>query len=360
MSRRSLVRVASIVALLAGCVDLPEDELEVGEVEQFALNCPDWGCSANSSRINTYDFHELNIFGAQNTEGFRIFDFVKGGTKYQIDVVNGRLRGRNGALIISGAGLVNAEIRLEHTDAGGVVKHYALKVLDVNLWPFFADNNGGAPNPQFEAYRIYFSPMTRGVPTGPWRTICKNPNLPRKERLFLPGETVVLFEGERISAKHKSIAQALDPAWFNIGCAGHALAKMYMTGHVEAAASAGYPTSIDDRRSILKMFTGDYCGTGRAFTVPGVPLEWMDHKGWMDYEPPPWSVQLEARWTPNGASCLNTPRVVANSTPLSDMVFGLNGINVIPAIAQECGALPPACAPGVIDLAGHHLNSANP
>jgi hypothetical protein len=56
----------------------------------------------------------------------------------------------------------------------------------------------------------------------------------------------------------------------------------------------------------MKLLAGDYCGNGHPFTVPGVPLEIRDSRNW--YNDVSHLSLLEAKWTENGATCLNMPR----------------------------------------------------
>jgi hypothetical protein len=93
--------------------------------------------------------------------------------------------------------------------------------------------------------------------------------------------------------------------------------------------------SWQERQAMLKMLVADYCGTGRAFTVPGEPLLWQS--GRISYALPP--LNLEARWTANGASCLGVPRLNVHPDPGSFF-----SENIMTDIIAECGSnLPPQC-----------------
>jgi hypothetical protein len=168
----------------------------------------------------------------------------------------------------------------------------------------------------------------------------------------------LVFEGERIDPTTKTINPTIDTSWFNIGCAGHALAKMAVNAQTEAAKLAfGFNTTIADRQTFLKMVTGDYCGGGHSFTVSGQPLQWTDWRGYTQYVSSPINLALEARWTPSGAACLNQPRVEANPTMLGQQLFP-NGIKT--EIINTCGALPPPCAGSVTFFDNKLFLSANP
>ena len=151
----------------------------------------------------------------------------------------------------------------------------------------------------------------------------------------------------------------IDSTWVNFACAGSALWKLVTTGHTQSRFWGN--TTIPERQTLLKMVTGDYCGGGVPFTVPGQKLQWRDARGYTQYLSSPLLLELEARWTPNGAACLITPRVDANPTALGAQVFPMGAAA---EIAATCGpAAPPPCAPGVDavnDFSGAYLLSANP
>jgi hypothetical protein len=107
---------------------------------------------------------------------------------------------------------------------------------------------------------------------------------------------------------------------------------------------------------MLKMLSADYCGTGKNFTVAGVKLDWKDDKQWMALDTQ--FALVEARWTAAGAACLNTPRIVANPTSLSEATFDFESASDFRRqIEQACGRAIPKCN---TTLERYHLISANP
>ncbi len=351
----SFLRIASVTAVIlaGGCV-FDEGDVETSEVEQAAI-CG-WACGENSPVIpGIGGFHELNELGAANAEGFRISKFERYGTSYQLNVSRGKLIGRSldGGASISGVALEDAVIWLRHP--GGT---FVLKVMNVGVTPMFADNNGDAtPNLNVETYEIHAAAVDAHGTWGPLRNVCSNPPIDRVYTLGMLGQMVVLFDGDRIDGATKTV-YGIDNNWFNIGCAGGALSKLYLTGHAEPAKYApyNYVTDLAQRQTMLKMFSADYCGTGKAFTVGGQKVQWKDDLLWMKYDPQYNMFTSEARWTPNGASCLGTPRIEAHPTALSEYHFG---DNVLPAIAAECGGALPQCWGGPFVFNGHHIVTAN-
>jgi hypothetical protein len=361
----SFLRLASVGALVVGgCMGL-EDDLEYGEVEQ-QLGCPSWICGENSPHIvANYPFHELpEKFNMETAEGYTITGVKKGGVWYpRLDIDRAKifLKDSVGNILLAGPGLVGVEIRVQHTDGAGTKTFFALKIMSVGSTPFYADNNGVAANPLHETYIVHKSPVIGGPggpPTNEWRNLCSNPTQDRTETLNMPGDHMVFFEGDRIDKVTKRYV-GIDDTWFNLGCAGHTLAKMALSGHTESGKHAGYITTVSERQTLMKMFVADYCGLGVPFTVSGQALQWMDRKGWMKYSSPWWMLGHEGRWGPNGITCMDQPRVDANGTPASFAEFGNSVLDEMGAI---CGAaaMPPPCAGSVLFLDGHHLNSANP
>ncbi len=342
-----MTRLSIMTALwLAGCSGPREAE----QASTDLVDCDDWSCGTNSPVIDTRALYFLHVNGAVNASGFRITSFQKAGIGYRIAVVHGRLIGRHATLPwISGSDLRGSEITLQNVWLGG---SYRIRVSDVGSTPYWA--TAGMPR----RYETYVLEWLRVGGQQPFRNLCSRPPLNVTDTLGMRGTDTLVFEGERIDAVHKVIDPVIDPEWFNLGCAGHALAKLALTGHVAAAEADGFVTTIPERQTMLKLLVADYCGDGTPFTGTGEPLGWTDHRGWMPYEalPPPSVYRLEARWTEGGPSCLNEPRLLI--TPLETARLEFPDIEA--AIASHC-ARPPPCIdldPG--HLNGHHLVSANP
>jgi hypothetical protein len=235
---------------------------------------------------------------------------------------------------------------------------FVIKISEIGTVQTFA-RLLGAPR-TLETYRLEGADFTNG-PTD-FRNLCANtPSRYNPDVLGMNVAHALVFEGERIDKDAKTIDPVLDPTWFNIGCAGHALAKLAINAQTEAAHLAfGFTTTIPERQAFLKMLVADYCGTGTPFTVSGQPLQWMDWRGYTQYVSSPANLALEARWSANGAVCLNTPRVNANPTSLGTSTFG-TPLQLAIAIWTACGnAMPPPCDGTVTSLGSLPLNSANP
>src|SRR5262249_25624302 len=197
---------------------------------------------------------------------------------------------------------------------------------------------GGGTLALVTCVRGWSTVQSAGLPAEKPEPLCPHPPTSKDEALGLNSYDSVIFEGDRVDAAAKTIGAKIDPRWFNIGCAGHTLAKMALTGHTESAVKLGFSTSIAQRQTMLKMLSADYCGDGTPFTVSGQPLQWADDLGWMHAAP---DAQLEARWTSTGASCLMKPRVEAHPTKASFVAFHSNA-ELEARIAAHCRR-PPKC-----------------
>lgn len=323
----------ALCLFLVGCV---ADPPALGETESSLKiapgdGCTAWECGSNSPIIAAVDFWDLpESLNVPNSRGYKVtwFGYRNKTTfiPFVADVINGELNVSYGGSTSTDPALLSKMVWRIVNPADN--KTYELVVEGVTTTPWWAPAGMefGSPTPPAKAYylgwRDYLAdwetspdPVIKkyGPPVTP---ICgKNP-----EGTGMQDFTAVLFDGDWIDADNiKVLGEKTN--WFNIGCAGHALAKQHLTGMTKASAYRLFRTSptINQRTASLKMITGDYCGLGHPFTFAGQPLRWYipDLTGVTPFRYksiktsiPLGQVQvLEARWTQNGATCLNTPRV---------------------------------------------------
>lgn len=315
-----------------GCA--ADAELPVSETRGALGDCvgPIWACYANSPEIDHYGFHELHYGGKENLQGIKIesvnghAQIVKSGSSYDLSVEHGRIIGsKDGVAVLTGPQLFGAEIFLQIHG----VPDYAIRIDRVSTVSFAVGGDTA------ETY-VFSWRAPKQAPDGK-RQLCSNPIDPKRDKYnellgMRPDETL-LFEADRIDATRKTIDDNDDPRWFNLGCAGHTLAKLHLTRHTRVAGSDNFHITLADRQATLKMLVADYCGTGRPFTVAGQPLFWRG--GLVDFTPS--SQRVEARWDERGATCLTVPRMkYAAQLPTA---FQPDIWNVI---QSEC-ELPPPC-----------------
>ncbi len=360
-------KIAMVGALLAsGCVG---EEEQLAETEQAvkpnpgdSTGCPPWACGSNSPQIDFNAFHELNELNVANVQGFRISNFQKwiSGTwqSFRPDVMNGSLVARNpttNAIVYSGSSLVGAIFTVNNDRTGGLYYLTVAHMARTTMWAKIAGRTTVTPT-----YELTWSTVFADTTGG--NKLCGVDT----DATGVGDFYAVLFDDDRIDAD--AIRVTGETAnWFNIGCAGHALAKQHLTGNTKAGAAiigATAPT-INNRTANLKMLSADYCGGGDPFTVAGTPLRWKDSLGRVDTTMT--STHIEARWNETGAICLNVPRVDYSPTPLGTATFPGHVEPLLVPAAGWCTGLsgtrirPPACTnANLADFQGAYLISVNP
>lgn len=323
---------------------------------------PEHQCGANSPEIDNFTFHELNLDGLPNLQNFVMDTFgpgaklFKNGEKYTMEVVDARIRGSNSSSSIDGANLVGAYFELAR---GGTSYKVFIDTVRTIGYPV---GDGST----FEAYRFSWSSPI--LPPNTKRQICAPPRLlpnptnppplstrpPERphELLGMADDEVIVFEGDRIDAIAKTISADIDPRWFNMACAGHTLSKLHLTRNTTPSGALAHGVDLRGRQATLKMLVADYCGTGKPFTVAGEPLRWKGGAMTQFYSLP---TSLEARWTHEGATCLNVPRMQDTTAPLNEIPWS----NLREEIEKECTIQ--ACTNlDVHDFEGHARVSGNP
>jgi hypothetical protein len=363
--REPLVLSPLLGCLLLGCavdpLDAPDTTIEALEPgDGTAGGCPVWGCGSNTSKTHGIPFTTASELGLPNDAGFSIVRFEQfDGAEwraYRPDVEMASLSARDlvtGALVLEGVQLVGARFELYHSRTH---LFYYLHVEWSEMMPLWAQ-----PDPttsaQTRTYRLKweFKPGQQTPAMNPEDICGPNPDSTAGGGP-MADFYAVLFEDDRIDVDALTALRER-PDWFNIGCAGHALAKQHLLGHTKAAGLiTGTSTTLAQRTANLKMITADYCGNGHPMTVPGEPLRWRDEYGWYDTVT---GGTVEARWTEAGAVCLNTPRVDFNFTtvPLDEQTFPTGVAAIMPL---WCPTVPAPCTNATTtDLDGAHLVSVN-
>jgi hypothetical protein len=362
MSTRSASIVSALSTLALGACIV--EDFDTGHVDQaVGGTCRPWHCGANSPKIDDHGTHHFDETGGE-LDGFKIVKTQKAGVDYSLNIKGDRMTARRvswpfttltglasdcpGAACIEGLQLF---VQYGGTDT------YIIEVKDVGGYLAYWADSGSGSTATIPTYRLEWTEAPGWVSLQEWENVCSEPPGDNGEPTFgMNDQESLVFEGDLIDADKKTV-DGFDKRIFNIGCAGHALAKMHLTGHTTAAKSGGFTPTRLEMQTNLKMLVANYCGNGDAFTVAGEPLDWTDKYGWMQY----WSAnpKLEARWNADGATCLTTPRLADTTNPLAAIAFPLG---VDDAIDSICGQRrPPVCGnDDPYDLDGTHLVSSNP
>ena len=342
--------VPVLLVVLSGCLIPDSEGLSTAE-QQLRPPCDDWGCGTNSPYVEDHGFSFLYANGAQTPQGFAISQFEKNGVPYAFRVINGEISGRRSFFLqtvtISGGQLIGAKLHLTYNGT----ETFVIRIAEVKEAPMWATLDGGNPR-WIESYVFEWLDSANE-----WENVCSHPG--DDDTLGMNEFDTLVFEGDIIDAQTKVVAPTTDKNVVNFGCAGSALAKMQLTGHTQFASKLGFATTATEKTTMLKLIVGDYCGTGKAFTVGGQVLQWADNKDWMKVSGP---AIREAQWSATGATCLNTPRLLANPPPINTDYFP----SLLKQIENTCNAaghVLPHCATNASAYepdAGFHLISSNP
>jgi ADYC domain len=313
-----------------GCTASPETPGSLGEVQQAFRECPEDTCGSNSPKIETQGFHELSLKGLPNAQQMKLTGAVLRGMSVSLSVQNGQLLvpGGKARLPLRGAQLIGLVLLLD-AKIRDVPQRYELEIVGYRDLPYPVP----AGSKDWTGAYIVEYVDTEGAR----RNLCAprsggSADLPYDESFGQLATEAVFFEGDRVDTERMTIDPRVDLDWFNIGCAGHTLAKLHLTRNSTASRAAQHGHSHPDRQATLKMFVADYCGTGKPFTVAGQPLSWSDG-GVMPFYGEPFS--LEARWTMDGAACLDEPRMLYPATEEGAIKFK----EIKRLVAAECPQL---------------------
>lgn len=312
-----LIHPGSILALmsvLGACESTPAPSSPI------FIGCPTFGCGTNGAWLGQdIVFHELDANGQANDAGVRMRGFrappISGQPDeyLELDVDGDRLQGkRSDGTLLEGKDLVGAVLYLfrGHT-------RWELKIVNVDEIGFWT-----GPEATATVYDINFSPANSDLRK--WQPLCR----PTKEKGFesdaLQG-SALFFRGDRYNALGKQVEETgPEDTWFNIACSGTAISKLHLLRHTLAGRHPdAQVTKVEQRQAVLKMLTGDYCGTGYPFTEDGHPLVYSYDQQWKrvnsalrplrpDVTPAGWTAaeSLDAIWNMDGAVCLDTPRLL--------------------------------------------------
>jgi hypothetical protein len=110
-----------------------------------------------------------------------------------------------------------------------------------------------------------------------------------------------------------------------------------LSGALAKCMRLGYrPWAGEGQRELLeaciRAMRADYCGTGMSYTCAGTVFDVADASGIQRREAhPPAGETLEADWTPEGARCLNTPRLPGCTESVEIQ-------RLLQVIAEECAS----------------------
>lgn len=309
MSRFSCPVVVLVGVSLSGCIELtetsdPSDQPETGVASQsLAPPCDDvLICPGNSDILGALGPYELSTNPLDvSPRGFSLKSIKKGGVDLAwFQVAGASLSGAlPGPIPIGGPpDWVGTKFRLRHTSG----QEIDLIIEAYQQVPFF----DVAKTPRIVGFMMKYqmiSPIR-----GDREDLCPykdelGSGMARTWTIFSKGERINPDTGKIFASGLGNLPHQVGD-WFNISCAGEATIKM-LRHEIGTAVSPG--SSVDLSQATLNMWTAKYCPDATRYTQLGQKLTWDDT--WTSHKLGPTS-SYEAIWTPTGAACLDTPRMV--------------------------------------------------
>lgn len=279
---------------------------------------------------------EFNTKGTPNRYGMVFKEFRIGTKVYELGAINDRLAGwvpgtphELTNIAVQGSQLASGVLLFDHpADSATGLPAGQVKVTIKNVTEagqlFWV-----APYTPVETYELVYE----GAGAPPRTPLCKRPPEGKNDEdgrpVFNKFESI-MFTGDRYDSDTKTVlapTPALAPRvfkdWINIACAGSVPAKLHLNRHTaasQASASPGYSTTYEQRTAMLKMYAGDFCGSGNSYTVAGTPIHWENGKG--QHSPYVNQNSWESLWDANGARCLDVHRLASTDPGFAAAVYG--------------------------------------
>ncbi len=233
----------------------------------------------NSKRFNSKRFNGMSLGNViQRINGALTSSVIRNGTPLSnIQIINGSLLSAyDGSNTKIGAQLADTVYKINFDPMADGGEDLTFKILSVVQSAAQSD--------------VYFHTVHQINEFDAFETLCRDGAGNPTEAIALPGT----WHGETAIRQSTS-------GKFTWACRGASLAKAVEWGYrpwVDAAME-------DAHQAAMRMIRADYCGDGVTHTTNGNPIDVSDK----------WSIQtsdtdwpIEAKWGPDGAVCLNTPR----------------------------------------------------
>jgi hypothetical protein len=290
--------------LAAACADFAAPP----GLDEIELVCPEFDCGGNSNIIDGTQFSHLSLDGDYNPEDLRLVQVRKGAGIYRLDVRGDEPRALDkfGVPVLSGMGLVGAALEIERKDQDAhMYIHITGARQELRFWV-------GDEDPIW-TFRLQwsFSEDPTDAMRGP---VC--PQIADSLTWGNAAVEAIFFRGD-LYDRHAKTVTAIGRStgrWFNIACAGSVPAKMHAIRLTTAGSDEDHSSTIEQRRAGVKMYSADYCGTGKSFTLLGEELAWQNLFDWngpthpLD-NLPAMPTEYEAIWSETGAVCMDVARL---------------------------------------------------
>ena len=326
------MRYLACLMIAACALEAPETSTTSSALRCEMFVCGDNAASAGDGIL----FDELNLAGEPNYAGTKLLGASLGGHPMTIDIDRDRLRAIDQwtGIPTTDGGLVGMIMKLQ--SSSGESFEVLIDSFDEGSVRFLAGANDTIP-----VYLMKYRRQALGQKKFD-HFVCVNDVIDAAWPSV--GHHALVFRGDRYDPVTKrAILNDPNSPWSFLACSGSGAGKMHLHRHTVAGAfdapgtGTPYMTTLDQRTTLLKMITADYCGTGEhQFTVTGTPLAFTTAAPFSMPAMRPVASD-EAIWGPDGAVCLTFPRRDPILVPPGSLVW------LRADIENACGHTLPTC-----------------
>lgn len=282
VSKSTFVAVALCVGMV-GCDEGGAEQAHVGTPVDDAITfrtVVDNGVDLNGPLLNGIRLNGIRLNGIR-LNGIRLNGIRLNSAEVEsFSITSGsRILAVIDSVIKEGAELVDVEYDFDFEVSPGNYENKRLKIFSVVQ---------SSTDPE-----IYFNDVRFETSESVWEHLCR-------DGANNPTEAIALdFAWDDATGSRLDYADA-----FTWACRGAALAKAVEWGYAPWR-SVGGVSLRNAHQATTRAVRADYCGNGVTHTINGNPIDVSDKWG---IQEPATAWPVEAKWGPDGAVCLNTPR----------------------------------------------------
>ena len=257
-------RAVWLVVAAAGCVSTAPPA-QLGETSADVL-------AANGISVNGISVNGISVNGT-TTNGISVNGIsVNGISVNGVSVSGTQMTGVDATgTTLTGDDWVGASLTAQLTNGSRL----ALRIDATQVLP--------APNDDIRTFSISY-PSNDG-----WKPLCTTTT---NEAIVFPGTWNLA-----------TVVHQWTPNMFSLGCRGATFAKCVELGYKGDDLIDSYHAAC------IRAIRADYCGDGQSHTITGTQINIYDKLG-TQVDTQNWS--LESNWTPDGATCIHTARVLTS------------------------------------------------
>ena len=315
-------------------------------------DCPDTKCGLNGIWLGRgVPFRTLHLTPGRANERSLAILYAKGTNAegesdrlLTINITNDVLRGTpaGGTEIPA---LKGWRLFLGKSTACGPQVEYILKIEDITSTDFWAQRTGLSQT--FPKYKFSAKRMSDGCDL----KVCK-PGISNNNGFPNIDGTAVIFRGDYYNDDNYTVSSSptnsTDNDVFNIACLGTTISKLHLLRHTSASNNPATAPPTQERTTMLKLISADYCGDGKTrstmdghpFTIDGTTIKFGFDNSLSNLQLTAASGYtltfpvnpIEALWSRDGggATCIGTPRLPGLDVSAIQQACANVGHNLLP------------------------------